>query len=79
MSATPARVRTIPISCERATRSLRTRRANTTVTMGCGDACPVIPGKRYVDWDLQDPAGQDMETVRTIRDEIARRVEELPL
>jgi protein-tyrosine-phosphatase len=47
--------------------------------MGCGDACPVIPGKRYVDWDLQDPAGEDIETVRKIRDEIERRVAELPL
>jgi arsenate reductase (thioredoxin) len=49
------------------------------VTMGCGDACPVIPGKRYIDWDLQDPAGQDVETVRRIRDDIERRVAELPL
>jgi len=47
--------------------------------MGCGDACPVIPGKRYVDWELQDPAGQDLETVQRIRDEISRRVDELPL
>jgi arsenate reductase len=53
--------------------------ADIVVTMGCGDACPVIPGKRYVDWELQDPAGQDVETVRKIRDEIDRRVEELPL
>jgi arsenate reductase len=53
--------------------------ADIVVTMGCGDACPVIPGKRYVDWDLQDPAGQDIETVRKIRDEIERRVAELPL
>jgi protein-tyrosine-phosphatase len=47
--------------------------------MGCGDACPVVPGKRYIDWELQDPAGQDLETVRKIRDEIERRVFELPL
>ena len=53
--------------------------ADIVVTMGCGDACPVIPGKRYVDWELQDPAGQDVETVRKIRDEIERRVAELPL
>ena len=53
--------------------------ADLVVTMGCGDACPVIPGKRYVDWDLQDPAGQNAETVRAIRDEIERRVAELPL
>jgi arsenate reductase (thioredoxin) len=53
--------------------------ADLVVTMGCGDACPVIPGKRYVDWELQDPAGQDEQTVRAIRDEIERRVAELPL
>ena len=53
--------------------------ADIVVTMGCGDACPVIPGKRYVDWDLDDPAGQDIETVRAIRDEIERRVHELPV
>ena len=53
--------------------------ADLVVTMGCGDACPVIPGKRYVDWELDDPAGQDLETVRKIRDEIERRVSELPL
>jgi arsenate reductase (thioredoxin) len=53
--------------------------ADLVVTMGCGDACPVIPGKRYIDWELQDPAGQDVETVRKIRDEIERRVAELPL
>lgn len=53
--------------------------ADLVVTMGCGDACPVLPGKRYVDWDLQDPAGQDAETVRAIRDDIERRVSELPV
>jgi arsenate reductase len=53
--------------------------ADLVVTMGCGDACPVIPGKRYVDWDLQDPAGQDADTVRAIRNEIERRVSELPV
>jgi arsenate reductase len=53
--------------------------ADIVVTMGCGDACPVIPGKEYVDWDLEDPAGQDVETVRAIRDEIERRVQELPV
>jgi arsenate reductase len=53
--------------------------ADIVVTMGCGDACPVIPGKKYVDWELQDPAGQDLETVRAIRDEIDRRIAELPL
>jgi arsenate reductase (thioredoxin) len=49
-------------------------RADVVVTMGCGDECPYIPGKRYVDWDLTDPKGKDLETVRGIRDEIAARV-----
>ena len=53
--------------------------ADLVVTMGCGDACPVLPGKRYVDWNLPDPAGADLADAREIRDEIARRVEELPL
>ena len=53
--------------------------ADLVVTMGCGDACPVVPGKRYVDWELEDPAGRDTATVRRIRDEIERRVSELPL
>lgn len=48
--------------------------ADVVVTMGCGDACPVLPGKRYLDWDLQDPAGMPLEVVREIRDEIERRV-----
>lgn len=48
--------------------------ADVIVTMGCGDQCPSIPGKRYVDWDLPDPAGQTVDAVRDIRDEIARRV-----
>ena len=50
------------------------RAADVVVTMGCGDACPLFPGKRYVDWELEDPAGQDVEAVRPIRDEIERRV-----
>jgi protein-tyrosine-phosphatase len=45
--------------------------------MGCGDACPVFPGKRYLDWDLPDPAGLTVEQVRPIRDEIGRRVQAL--
>jgi arsenate reductase len=53
------------------------RRSDAVITMGCGDSCPVFPGKRYEDWDLDDPAGQDLATVRTIRDEIHRRVTEL--
>jgi len=44
------------------------------ITMGCGDACPVFPGKRYEDWELADPAGQGIETVRGVRDEIRARV-----
>jgi protein-tyrosine-phosphatase len=48
--------------------------ADVVVTMGCGDACPYIPGKRYVDWDLPDPKGQPLDVLRAIRDEIARRV-----
>ena len=50
------------------------RAADVVVTMGCGDACPYFPGKRYVDWELEDPAGQAVEAVRPIRDEIERRV-----
>jgi arsenate reductase len=53
------------------------RAADVVVTMGCGDACPLFPGKRYEDWELQDPAGQDVEAVRPIRDEIERRVRAL--
>ena len=48
--------------------------ADVVITMGCGDACPVYPGKRYLDWDLPDPAGLDLAGVRPIRDEIHRRV-----
>jgi arsenate reductase len=48
--------------------------ADVVVTMGCGDTCPVLPGKRYVDWPLDDPAGQGVDAVRPIRDEIAERV-----
>ena len=50
------------------------RAADVVITMGCGDACPVYPGKRYLDWDLEDPAGKTVEDVRPIRDEIDRRV-----
>jgi protein-tyrosine-phosphatase len=53
------------------------RAADVVVTMGCGDACPLYPGKRYVDWELDDPAGRDVEEVRPIRDEIERRVRAL--
>lgn len=51
--------------------------ADVVVTMGCGDECPYIPGTRYVDWDLQDPSGRPLQQVRAIRDDIARRVEDL--
>ena len=51
--------------------------ADVVVTMGCGDACPIFPGKRYEDWTLDAPAGQDVETVRRIRDEIDARVQRL--
>src|SRR5204862_5980422 len=51
--------------------------ADVVVTMACGDACPYIPGKRYVDWELPDPAGKGIDEVRRIRDEIERRVEAL--
>ena len=53
------------------------RAADVVITMGCGDACPIYPGKRYLDWDLDDPAGQDLAAVRPIRDEIDRRVRAL--
>jgi protein-tyrosine-phosphatase len=52
-------------------------RADVIVTMGCGDTCPLIPGKRYIDWELPDPKGRPIEQVRATRDEIARRVEAL--
>ncbi len=51
--------------------------ADVVVTMGCGDQCPFIPGKRYIDWELPDPANQPVEAVRAIRDEIGRRVDAL--
>ena len=53
------------------------RAADVVITMGCGDACPLYPGKRYEDWELDDPAGHDLAAVRPIRDEIRRRVEAL--
>ncbi len=51
--------------------------ADVVITMGCGDACPIYPGKKYEDWELQDPAGEDVQTVRVIRDEIDARVQKL--
>jgi arsenate reductase len=53
------------------------RAADVVITMGCGDACPIFPGKRYEDWEVDDPAGQDLETVRRIRDDIDQRVQKL--
>ena len=51
--------------------------SDVVITMGCGDACPFYPGQRYEDWELEDPAGKDIDTVREVRDEIERRVKEL--
>jgi arsenate reductase len=53
------------------------RESDVVITMGCGDACPIYPGKRYEDWDLEDPSGKDLETVRGIRDRISQRVDAL--
>jgi arsenate reductase len=53
------------------------RAADVVITMGCGDACPIYPGKKYEDWVVDDPAEQDLETVRRIRDEIDERVQKL--
>ncbi|SDR83286.1 arsenate reductase ArsC [Microterricola viridarii] len=53
------------------------RDSDVVITMGCGDACPIFPGKRYEDWELEDPAGQGIEAVRPIRDDIRARVEAL--
>jgi protein-tyrosine-phosphatase len=53
------------------------RAADVVITMGCGDACPIYPGKRYEDWELEDPEGKDLATVRRIRDQIDARVRQL--
>ena len=53
------------------------RASDVVITMGCGDTCPIYPGKRYEDWELTDPAGQPIEVVRTVRDDIRSRVEKL--
>jgi arsenate reductase (thioredoxin) len=53
------------------------RAADAVITMGCGDACPIYPGKRYLDWELDDPEGKSLEQVRPIRDDLDRRVREL--
>jgi arsenate reductase len=53
------------------------KESDVVITMGCGDACPIFPGKRYEDWELEDPAGKDLETVRRVHDDIRGRVEAL--
>lgn len=53
------------------------RQSDAVITMGCGDACPVFPGKRYEDWELEDPAGKEIDAVRRVRDDIRGRVEQL--
>jgi arsenate reductase (thioredoxin) len=53
------------------------KESDVVITMGCGDACPIFPGKRYEDWELEDPAGKDLATVRRVRDDIRGRVEAL--
>ena len=53
------------------------KESDVVITMGCGDTCPVFPGKRYEDWELEDPAGQGVESVRPIRDDIKARIEDL--
>jgi arsenate reductase len=69
----------IDISSERPKRleDATVRESDVVITMGCGDACPIYPGKRYEDWELEDPSGKDLETVRGIRDEIESRVDAL--
>lgn len=65
---------------DRSPRTLSTRAveaSDVVITMGCGDACPVLPGKRHLDWELTDPAGRDLAVVRDVRDEIDRRVRKL--
>lgn len=69
----------IDISAERPKRleNEMVRESDVVITMGCGDACPIFPGKRYEDWELEDPADKDLESIRRIRDEIASLVDEL--
>jgi arsenate reductase (thioredoxin) len=63
--------------CPKPLTARKVHAADVVITMGCGEACPVFPGKRYLDWDLPDPAGLTIEQVRPIRDEIERRVQAL--
>ena len=69
----------IDVSAQRPRRLTRemAERADVVVTMGCGDECPYIPGKRYIDWELPDPSGLPLEQVRAIRDDIAARIHDL--
>jgi arsenate reductase (thioredoxin) len=69
----------LDISCEfpKPLTTGKVQAADIVITMGCGDACPVYPGKRYLDWDLPDPAGLDLPAIRPIRDAIAHRVDDL--
>lgn len=53
------------------------RAADIVVTMGCGDACPIYPGKRYIDWDVEDPSGRTLEEIRPIRDDLEQRIRSL--
>jgi protein-tyrosine-phosphatase len=69
----------LDISCEfpKPLTNHKVQAADVVITMGCGDACPFYPGKRYEDWDLPDPAGLDLAAIRTIRDDINQRVQQL--
>jgi protein-tyrosine-phosphatase len=69
----------IDVSAQRPRRLTRemAERADVVVTMGCGDECPYLPGKRYIDWELPDPSGLPLEQVRAIRDDIAARIHDL--
>jgi arsenate reductase (thioredoxin) len=69
----------VDVSAQRPRRLTRemAERADVVVTMGCGDECPYIPGKRYIDWELPDPSGLPLEQVRAIRDDIAARIHDL--
>ena len=53
------------------------REVDVIISMGCGDTCPVYPGKRYIDWEIEDPAGQEIEMIRIVRDQIKQHVQEL--
>ena len=68
---------TSPASSPSPGRTRSVRAADVVITMGCGDACPIFPGKRYLDWELADPAGQSVDDVRPIRDDIETRVRAL--